>query len=65
MVVEGEIDNGSYTSVDPLEKIVVQGANSEAVLSERLFSSEAGVKILAFRLIASGDIVEFVEAPLE
>ena len=64
MVVEGEIDNGSYTSVDPLEKIVVQGANS-AVLSERLFSSEAGVKILAFRLIASGDIVEFVEAPLE
>ena len=61
--IEGTIDHGSYTAVDPIEKITVQGAD-QSVLSERLFESDGGVKILSFQITgdaASG--VQWVEQP--
>jgi hypothetical protein len=48
--IEGTIDHGSYTAVDPLQKITITHGADNAVVSERLFESEGGVKILSFRI---------------
>ena len=55
--VEGSIDMGTWTAVDPLQTITVYGPDN-SVLAERTFRSESGIKIFAVELVTA---VKFVD----
>ena len=55
--VEGSIDMGTWTAVDPLQTITVYGPDN-SVLAERTFQSESGIKIFAVELVTA---VKFVD----
>jgi hypothetical protein len=55
--IEGSIDHGDYTLVDPITKIdVINGGNSVA---EQEFYSDSGVKILNYRVTGDADSLVF------
>ena len=56
--VEGSIDMGTWTAVDPLKTVTVYGPDNN-VLAERTFQSESGVKVFAVELVTSA--VKFVD----
>ena len=59
--LEGTIDMGTWTAVDPLQAITAFGPDN-SVLAEKTVQSPGGVQIYTYALVKSGDSVQFVDA---
>ena len=60
-MVEGSINMGSWTAVDPLQFITVYGPDN-SVLAERAFESTGGVKVFNLVLVQDGGSVQFKDS---